>query len=275
MDIFSLTKSKTRQKILKFFSAHPNQDYYLRQLERELNVSAANIRRELILFVNSGLFIKYKRGRLIYYHLETESPLFKILNALAKLSRHNFTSDIIGDGFFWVTASTRKTISSDLYCQTRDVFTARLETVLSQLEKTLGADAYLLTAIIGEIGNNSFDHNLGNWPNIPGIFFAVDQKRKIIVLADRGQGIRKTIRRVKPEVTTDSQALNIAFTKIISGRFGEKRGNGLKFVVKVIKEKNWNLRFDSGRASLEIKDNCLEINEQKRNIKGCFAVIRY
>ena len=28
----------------------------------------------------------------------------------------------------------------------------------------------VIIAITGEIGNNSFDHNLGKWPDTPGIF---------------------------------------------------------------------------------------------------------
>jgi hypothetical protein len=58
----------------------------------------------------------------------------------------------------------------------------------------------LLTSVAGEIGNNSYDHNLGQWPDIPGIFFAYDLNKKQIALADRGVGILETLRKVKPEL---------------------------------------------------------------------------
>ena len=32
----------------------------------------------------------------------------------------------------------------------------------------------LIVAVAGEIGNNSFDHNLGKWPDSPGVFFGFD-----------------------------------------------------------------------------------------------------
>jgi len=44
----------------------------------------------------------------------------------------------------------------------------------------------LIVAITGEIGNNSFDHNLGKWPDEPGVFFGYDIAKGTVVLADRG-----------------------------------------------------------------------------------------
>lgn len=274
MDILTLTKSKTRQKILQLYSTRPDQDYYLRQLERELKVSAANIRRELIFLVNSGLFTTYKKGRLLYYKIITESPLYMIITALSNLKNHKINSDIISDGFSWITSSG-KILSPEYYCQTRDIFQARLQTYTLHVEQEMGNAAYLLSAVAGEIGNNSFDHNLGSWPNIPGVYFGSDGSKKTIVLADRGQGIFNTIRRVVPDVKNDKESLEIAFTKTITGRVGEKRGNGLKFVSQIIRDNNWNLCFYSGRAMLGIHNGRLKITGQKRVIKGCFTVIRY
>lgn len=272
MDIFQLTKSKTRQKILELFLSDPLKAYYLRDLERTLTISAGNIRRELISLVNAGFFKSVRKGRLVYYKINTSSGLYKIIKNL--IYNHK-PMDIQRSGYWWTATKKPKELPDDIYCQTRDVFTARLESIISKLEKTLGDKAYLLVAVAGEIGNNSFDHNLGNWPDMPGIFFALDLRQKIIVLADRGQGILKTLRNVKPDITDDCQALNVAFTQIISGRLSEKRGNGLKFVAKIIREKNWSLRFDSGIASLEIKNKKLTIRKDRQVVHGCFAVIRY
>jgi len=53
------------------------------------------------------------------------------------------------------------------------VFQARLPRLRNELVKTFGDKPIfsLVVAMVGEIGNNSFDHNVGSWPDIPGIFF--------------------------------------------------------------------------------------------------------
>ena len=78
--------------------------------------------------------------------------------------------------------------SPEMYCQTHDVFQARLEQFQSKLSRiTSLSTVSLITAIAGEIGNNSFDHNLGNWPDTVGIFSHILFEIKEVVLADRGQ----------------------------------------------------------------------------------------
>ena len=277
MELFRLTNSRTREKILNLYANNPERDYYLHQLARKLGFSAGNIRRELTSLLKLGLFVKYQKGRFSYYRIKTDSPLYETLKELLFNQSRLGGTNISRAGLAWVTASSSSTIPEDWYCHSRDIFNARLEAFLLRLEKERGNDAYLLTAIAGEIGNNSFDHNLGNWPDTAGTLFAYDLKNKIVVLADRGQGILKTILRVAPKITNDRQALKIAFTKIVSGRKGEKRGNGLKFVGKIVKEKKWRLYFSSGNASLAIKSGKLVINKRpaEKRVNGCLAVIKY
>lgn len=77
MDILKLTKSNTREKILQLFFSDPGRKYYLRELERTLNISVGNIRRELLALEKSGLFKREKVGNLVYYFLNTDSPIFE------------------------------------------------------------------------------------------------------------------------------------------------------------------------------------------------------
>lgn len=176
----------------------------------------------------------------------------------------------------WTTSATPKDLRPEWYCATRDVFQARLQTLLSRLEKQVGDDSYLLTAITGEIGNNSFDHNLGNWRDIPGVFFADDESKKIIVLADRGQGVFNTLSRVTKDVKNDTEALITAFTKTISGRYPERRGNGLKFVASTVKGKKWKLSFYSGDALMIIKSGLpMQTNLSAMKVNGCCAILWY
>ena len=188
-----------------------------------------------------------------------------------------FLNDPVAMARQWVLASNPKLPESDLYCQTRDVFQSRLEGFQNRLTKSVGIESSsLVTAITGEIGNNSFDHNLGNWPDTLGIFFSYTPKREII-LADRGRGILTTLGRVDPTLETHTQALTIAFTKIISGRSPEVRGNGLKFVKKVVTSHPLGLSFQTGNALLELseKENKVNVKAIQENIRGCFAIIKY
>lgn len=199
-----------------------------------------------------------------------------MIQSLANPSQEQRGSNIVQTGFQWVAKQLPTKIGEEVYCQSRDVFQARLESFTNNLEKQIGADAYLVAAVVGEIGNNSFDHNLGSWRDTPGIYFAHATLHRTIVLADRGQGILKTIHNVLPHVKDDKKALAVAFTKIISGRSPEKRGNGLKFVVGVLRNKKWSLQFDSGSAGVIIdRYGKMGIKEKERYIGGCIAVINY
>ena len=141
----------------------------------------------------------------------------------------------------------------------------------------LGDLLSLVVSIAGEIGNNSFDHNLGQWPDTPGIFFGYDLNKRQIVLADRGLGILETLKRVKPELKDHEQALLTAFTEMISGRAPENRGNGLKYVRKVVSENPIDLLFQSGDAALKMegKNQELRITKGEESFHGCLALITF
>ena len=162
------------------------------------------------------------------------------------------------------------------HCPARDVFQTRLDHVFNEMEKssTPTSDYSLLTAVAGEIGNNSFDHNLGSWKDEIGIYFTYHLSEKFILIADRGQGVLSTLRRVRPELKTEAEAIRLAFTEQISGRAPERRGNGLKFAHRAICNKNWKLYFYSGNGMFIISKEILEV-KGKQNIKGVLAILQY
>jgi len=177
----------------------------------------------------------------------------------------------------WVFNTTPKPPQTNFHCGTRDVFQARLESFQHKLTKSTNIQtSSLITAIAGEIGNNSFDHNLGNWPDILGIFFSFTPTKKI-VLADRGQGILTTLKRVDSTLETHAQALTAAFTKRISARPLEARGNGLKFVKAIVTSHPFKLSFQTGNALLELseKENLVNVQVVPETVRGCFVVIEY
>ncbi|MDD5528293.1 MAG: MerR family transcriptional regulator [Patescibacteria group bacterium] len=165
------------------------------------------------------------------------------------------------------------------YCRNSYVFQGRLSRLESELAKIPGWELNfsILSAIAGEIGNNSFDHNLGNWPDEPGIFFDYAMEKREIVLADRGRGVWETLKAVRPDLADDAAALKMAFTEIISGRAPESRGNGLKFVRRAVEANHLDLFFQSGSAILEMKKPKpdIKIRKSAKNFHGCLALIKF
>jgi len=82
MDMFRITKSKLREELLVLYFTNPNKKYYLRELERILNFSVGNIRRELIKLESTGLFLNENKGNLVYYYLNQSYPLFDELKSI-------------------------------------------------------------------------------------------------------------------------------------------------------------------------------------------------
>lgn len=178
--------------------------------------------------------------------------------------------------FDWAMTGKIPDAEKKFLCPTRDVFYAREQRLLLDIKNLAGENLlYLLVGAAGEIGNNSFDHNLGNWIDEPGLLFAVDTKEREILLSDRGAGVYYTIKRVRPQTADSEDALRAAFTEIISGRYPEHRGNGLKYVKKIIQENNLYLEFYSGDAMLEISKNTFLIKTADYKIPGTLAIIKF
>ena len=188
-----------------------------------------------------------------------------------------FMNDIFGLARDWVLKHTE--IPPQYYCSNSAVFQTRLIRMQDLLAGVMKLNQIfpLIVAIAGEIGNNSFDHNLGNWPDTPGIFFGYDIHKGNIALADRGLGILATLKRVKPELNTDEEALNVAFTEVISGRDPEKRGNGLKVVRSIAQANTIGLVFRSGIgiANIAKEPGDMNITMTDKNVRGVYAVITF
>lgn len=192
------------------------------------------------------------------------------------------TEDIFSLAKDWVYSKEPFEPKTEYYCPDQPTFQLRLDK-LGMLLKSMpeiGEEFSLINLIVGEVGNNSFDHNLGQWPDIRGLFFAYDTQKRKIVLADRGQGVQKTLKRVRPEINNDQEALVMAFTKFISGRAPESRGNGLKLVRDVVKDmiKTVPIKFyfQSGSALLALeRGRDYQISPAEQAIRGCLIMITF
>ncbi|MDP3956275.1 MAG: MerR family transcriptional regulator [bacterium] len=192
-----------------------------------------------------------------------------------------FALDLEIVGWAWAASAQPPELSDEYYCERQDRFTTRLEKMSTTLLRALGDNSRdivsLLTLVVGEIGDNSFAHNVGNWPDVLGIFYAYDIGKRQIVLADRGRGVRATLKNVRPDLSDDVAALKVAFTEIISGRSPEKRGNGLKSVRAVAESNSVGLYFRSGIGAVYIpKDpGLMHIKMVGENVRGVYAVITF
>lgn len=183
----------------------------------------------------------------------------------------------------WVLKPNTIEPDSQFFCLDGSTFQTKLNHLEIDLQKIpeLKNDFSFISSMVGEIGNNSFDHNLGSWPDIRGIFFAYDLNKRQIALADRGQGVLTTLKRARPTLMNDSEALLTAFTEKISGRAPENRGNGLKYVKKVIvdikKDIILKLYFQSGNAFiiLDNKTTNLTVKQADSSFRGCLALINF
>ncbi len=140
-------------------------------------------------------------------------------------------------------------------CETRDLFIARLGH-FRQLNLP-EEDLPLVISACGEVGNNSFDHNMGHWKDIPGCWFEIQSTRNRlwVLIADRGQGIYQSLSRVIPKFSDEESAVKKAFEEQLSGRAPEKRGNGLKFVKKIITDgPDKGIACRSGKGSVNYGD---------------------
>ena len=225
-----------------------------------LGVSIDTLRR----WDESGKLIAIKKeGGTHRYYREKDIEIFA--SDLFK-----FASDWINDG---------AEFPGTFYCPTSAVFQARLVRMERLLMEKPGFEKLysLIVLVAGEIGDNSFAHNLGKWPDTPGIFFGYDIQKGIVVLADRGLGILETLRRVRPNLSTHVKAVEVAFTEFLSGRAPEKRGNGLKLVREVVLTNPIGLFFTSGDAEVHLKgdDKSFRVTRGPNAVRGCMAKINF
>jgi len=77
LNLFSFFRSKARTAILVEFMINSKEKFYIRELERLLNIPVGNVRRELINLEGSGIVRSEKIGNAKFYSVDIESPIYK------------------------------------------------------------------------------------------------------------------------------------------------------------------------------------------------------
>lgn len=253
--------NNTKEKIIKFLKKTHGAGF--KNIQQYLNMNASGIFRHLKTLQEEDIIYKIGKPPKVQYYIN-------IKNMENKLK-------IFVSGMNWALSGDKNLINEQQFCQTRDVFDARYYRLFKELKKLVSDDNLisLIMAAVGEVGNNSFDHNLGRWRDVPGVFFALDEINHVIILSDRGQGVQNTLKQAVPDITNDTEALKIAFTEMVSGRAPERRGNGLKLVKKVVEENQLYLEFYSGEAVAKISGKGMIIEKFDLVIPGTFIYIKF
>jgi len=190
----------------------------------------------------------------------------------------SFSHILAKKAMIWTSAKSEPpALPPTQWCETKDVLRARIDSLtIRLLHRNMEEDRVrLFDAVLSEIGSNSFDHNIGQWRDTPGVYFdsqGIDDGL-LCVLADRGQGVRTTLSRVRPDLISDETALRVAFTERLSGRAPEQRGNGLKFVRAILLEDGIDLWYGSGSAIYAVAQRIEEWLTADPPMLGCCAII--
>ncbi len=78
----SLVRSKVARKILTLFFTHPDEKFYIRQLERLIHEPVSAIRRELFRLEKSGLLSQKREANLKYYWINRQYPIFEEMRGI-------------------------------------------------------------------------------------------------------------------------------------------------------------------------------------------------
>ena len=68
--------------MFRLYFSNPDNEYYLRELERLLETPVSMIRKELLRLEAEGMFLSKKRGNLTYFYLNKSYPLFDELKSI-------------------------------------------------------------------------------------------------------------------------------------------------------------------------------------------------
>jgi len=73
------------QRILRFLCSHPDQSFYAAQIAKQTGLSKGGINPELKKLARQGYLLTEKRGRMIFYRVEMDSPVVRQVKVLGNV----------------------------------------------------------------------------------------------------------------------------------------------------------------------------------------------
>ena len=138
----------------------------------------------------------------------------------------------------------------------------------------------MVVAVVGELGNNVFDHNLGNWPtDISGCFIVAQNypkdRRLELVIGDPGIGFLGSLKTAYPVLNDDLSAIKMG----LSGKTGwvdTKRGNGLIFVQNTTQARfSGNIVIHSGSGLVAVEKDRIEGQKVNKILGTAIQIMLY
>ena len=174
-----------------------------------------------------------------------------------------------GEDFFQAVVTERPHLFSDTAFFISAAQMTQMQAIIAAVMQVAALPAWVAAAPLPA--------GIHSAPQSQGVFFGYDIPKRVIVLADRGRGVRTTLQQIRPELSDDMEALRVAFTEVLSGRSPEKRGNGLKVVRSIAESSSIGLLFRSGIGKAIIPKHLgkIRIEITDENISGTYAVITY
>lgn len=85
--------NKTRRSLLALLFGRPDESFYVNQIVRRLGSGSGAVQRELKMMTEAGIAVREKKGNLVYYKANSDSPIF---NELKNIVRKTFgVADVI------------------------------------------------------------------------------------------------------------------------------------------------------------------------------------
>ncbi|HNU85193.1 MAG: nucleotidyltransferase domain-containing protein [Pseudomonadota bacterium] len=145
-----LFSSRLRVDLLGLFFGRPDEEFYVREIEKILGEDAGNISRELKNLESIGLLVSRKRGNLKYYLLDRKFPLYEELRSIILKTKgvagvlRNALSGLKGAEFAFIygsVAAGQETARSDIDLMVIGKLPLeRLIKALKEPEKILGRE---------------------------------------------------------------------------------------------------------------------------------------
>lgn len=75
---------QTRNRVFALLFAHPEQDFYVREIVGAVGSGVGSVQRELAFLYESGLLIRSRRGNQIFYRINVKHPLYPELSQIVR-----------------------------------------------------------------------------------------------------------------------------------------------------------------------------------------------
>lgn len=202
-----------------------------------------------------------------------------MLSYLKRMHFHELFSELTYKSFLTqlekteVNEKDNDNVCEILHCIFRDELDARLGKIqrmfehfgLNEMERSMA------TSIVGELGNNVFDHNDGQWPtSVRGAIILAQmnpQKRMVeVVVADPGIGFSGSLKALNLNIASDVDAIELGLTGV-TGRIGERRGQGLQIV------QNWTIKNFAGIVRIHSGSGLIVIDTDGQHPETVFPIV--